>query len=146
MTACNQQIVSAFEDLGMTPEEIAADQDLELSAVKAILMQFSAAYRKYCKKDVEACFTDEEETMARQVIAEIARYNEDDRLRLRAAMYIRDDKKGRLDVMKSLVGLNFNALTFNDQMRKAIEAKNRSKSQVIDIPPEAKQLIEAHSK
>lgn len=143
MTAANQQIVSSFEELEMSPDEIAAEQDLELTSVKAILMQFSSLYRKQCKKDVEACFTDEEEVMARQVIANIARYSDDERIKLKAAVYIRNDKRGRLDVVSQMNGLNINVITFNEQLKKAKAAIERSKnSGVIDINSGNKELVE----
>jgi hypothetical protein len=142
MTAANQQIITAFEELDMTPEEIAAEQDLELTSVKAILMQFSGLYREQCKVKDDLNFTDEEEVAARQVITNIARYSEDERLRLRAAIYIRDDKKGRLDVVKQMNGLNINVIHFNDQMKRAIAAKERAK-QIINISPEQKQLVDS---
>lgn len=135
MTAANTQIVEAFEQLGMQPEEIATDQELDLTSVKAILMQFSSLYRKACAVKEDLSFTDEEEKMARQVISNIARGYVDDvdpRTQLKAAMYIRDDTKGRLDVVKAQVGLNLNVIMFNEQMKKAIAAKNRSKG-IVDI-------------
>lgn len=128
MTACNQQIVTAFEQLQMTPEEIAEDQDLDLASVKSILMQSSSQYRKACKTDDELNFTDDELTRANQVILNIAQYAEDERTRLRAAIYIRDDKKGRLDVVKAMTGLNINVLTFNQHMQEALEAMKRAKT------------------
>lgn len=134
MTAGNQQIVSAFEDLQMTPAEIAEDQDLELSAVHAVLLQFSSVFRKANGKTVAEEFTDEEHQMARDVIVTTARYSEDERLRLKAAAYIRDDKKGRLDAIKNSFGaVNFNVLSFNEIMRKAVNAKNKAKG-IIDVP------------
>ena len=126
----------------MTPEEIAAEQDLELASVKAILMQFSSEYRKACKVTDDYNFSDEEETMARQVIASLARYSDDERVKFRAAVYIRDDKRGRLDVVKNMNGLNINVISFNEQMKKAIAAKNRSKGIVTDVE-EIKQLTNA---
>lgn len=142
MTAANQQIITAFEELDMTPEEIAAEQDLELLSVKAILMQFSSVYRRQCKKQDDFNFTDEEEVMARQVIASLARYSDDERVKLRAAIYVRDDKRGRLDVLKNMNGLNINVISFNEQMKKAIAAKNRSKGIVntTDVESDVKQL------
>lgn len=135
MTACNQQIVTAFETLGMTPEEIADDQDLDLASIKSILMQSSSLYRKACKTNDELNFTDDELVRANQVILNIAQYGEDERTRLRAAIYIRDDKKGRLDVVKAMSGLNINVLTFNEHMQQALDAMKRAK-----VMPSTKEL------
>ena len=53
------------------------------------------------------------------VIKEIALGSEDDNLRLKAAMYIRDDKKGRKEVVHAVKGMNFNILQFNQFMQKS---------------------------
>lgn len=145
MTAANLSIVQSFESLGMTPEEIAEAEDLDLSAVKGILMQNSAKYRKACKKDVDFCFSDDEAMAAKQAIVEIMRYTDDDNLKLRAAKYLLDDKKGRLDVVKQQTGLNVNILQFNEHMQQALAAVQRSKellkSSAINI--EARELVKA---
>lgn len=140
MFSSSEQIVTAFEVNKMTPEEIAADFDCEVAAVKSILMQSSSFYRQACKTDDNLTFTDDEERMARQAIANIVRYTDDEHLRLRAAIYIRDDKKGRLDVVQASKGLNINLIAVNEQMRRAMEAVAKSKAlpagkanQVIDI-------------
>jgi len=130
MTATARQIVSAYETCGMTVEEIANDQELEPLAIKATLMQFSSNYRQDLKKqeneDIE--FSGEDHRAAVDVIRNIAKYSEDERLQLKAATYIRDDKKGRLDAIRQLGGLNINVLQFNETMKKAIAATNRAKS------------------
>lgn len=138
MTAANQQIVTAFEETGMTPEEISQELGYELAAIKSILMQSSSVYRKICRKDEDADtnFTEEEHTMARQVIANAARYSEDENLKFRAACYIRDDKKGRLDTIKANTGLNINVVMFNEQIAKARKAKDRAlEGRVIEALP-----------
>jgi len=144
MTAGSQQIITAYEELGMSAEQIADDQDLDIAAVKAVLMQFSRDFRVAAgQSPKEIGFNDEQEQAVIDVISNIARgYTEaDERTQLRAAMFLRNDRRGRLDIGKQLTGLNINVISFNEQMRKAIEAKNRSKSQVVDIPAEVKELI-----
>lgn len=144
MSGADQQIITAYEELGMSPEEIADDQDLDLTAVKAILMQFSTAFRQAAgKSPKEIGFSAEQEQAVVDVIANIARgYTDaDERTQLRAAMFLRNDRRGRLDIGKQLNGLNINVISFNEQMQKAIAAKQRSKEQIIDIPAEAKILI-----
>ena len=144
MTAGNQQIISAYEELGMTPEQIAEDQELDLFAVKAVLMQFSRMFRVAAgESPKEIGFNDEQEQAIVDVIANIARgYTDaDERTQLRAAMFLRNDRRGRLDIGKQLNGLNINVINFNEQMKKAIEAKQRSKSQVVDIPAEVIALV-----
>ena len=139
MTAANQSIITAFEDLGMTPEEISADQEYDIAAVKAALMQGSSKFRKLCGKDEECGFSPSEEKRALEVIAQIAQFSEDDNCRLRAAIYIRQDKRGRLDAVKQMAGLNINVISMNEQMQKALKAINKSKG-VVDIQ-EVKELV-----
>jgi len=142
--ATDNSIVVAFEDLGMTPEQIAEDQELELSAVKASLMQFSIKYRNILmgistngipKDDLD--FRDQELKEANEVILDLMRWSDDDRIRAKLAMYIRDDKKGRLDARTALLGdfnntLNINVMVFNERLQKAKEARKRA----IDITSE----------
>lgn len=86
----------------MTPVEIAEDMgNLDLAAVKAMLMNCSSKYRKDCGQE-----PDEEEALnfskddlkyVNRVIMDTIKSTEDDHLRTKLAMYVRDDKKGRRD-------------------------------------------------
>ena len=115
----------------MTPEDIAEDRGMDIAAVKAGLMQCSAKYRKDCGKEEQADdvlnFTDDDLVAVNKVIKEIALGAEDDNLRLKAAMYIRDDKKGRRDVQKAVGGMSFNILQFNQMMQKTREVADNMK-------------------
>ena len=119
----------------MSPEEIAEQEDIDITSIKAILMQFSSIYRKSCKVDDSLNFTEDELVRSNQVIASLMQYAEDENLRFRAAKYIRDDKKGRLDAPSALAGLNVNVLMFDERLKKALEAKNRSLG-LITSPPQ----------
>jgi hypothetical protein len=140
MSSINQSIVTAFEELGMTPEQIAEEYNLEIESIKATLMQFSSVFRQNAKKDDQLNFTDQELIAANQTIAQIMQYSEDDNLRLRAARYLRDDKKGRLDAVK-MAGLNINVLQFNVQLQKARKAIQESAARIIDLQPHEVQLL-----
>jgi hypothetical protein len=138
MQAATAQIVSMFETLGMGVEDIAEQQGMDPIAVKAALLQGSRAYRESQvsnSKDEECgVFTSREEQLARQAIVDLAAGSDDEHIRLKAAKYIRDDKKGRLD--KAAVGkLNINVLVFNETLRKARAAKARALGDVIDLQP-----------
>jgi hypothetical protein len=139
MNAANQQIVTAFEDLGMSPEEIAEDQDLDVVAVKAILAQSSRRFRKAAAADETLNFSDTELKAANETILQLMQSSEDENIRFRAAKYIRDDKKGRLDAVSKMNGMNVNVLMFNDHMKKALEAVERSRQissgVVVDVSP-----------
>jgi len=138
VTAANQQIITAYEELGLSPEQISEDQELDIVAVKSVLMQGSALYRRACKKDETLCFDDAQEKLALDVIYQIAagHTEADDNTRLRAAMYIRNDRRNRLDVVKQQAGLNINVIMMQDQMKKAIAAIQRSKGEVVNPKPE----------
>jgi len=90
------------------------------------------------KKEPALGFTDEQGVMSRDVIAQIAAgYSEaDPNTQLRAAQFIYQDKKGRLDINKQS-GLNLNVLMINEQiqvrMRQAIAAKQRSLGGVVEV-------------
>lgn len=139
MNAADTQIVESFETLGMTPEDIARDQELDLSCVKACLMQFSIKYKNALlgidsSIDKSLDFDAIQLKEANQVILDLMRYSEDDRIRAKLAMYVRDDSKGRLDAGKALLNdfngnLNINVLVFNERLQKAREARQRT----IDI-------------
>lgn len=139
IAAADNTIVTAFEELGMTPEEIALDQDLDISAVKASLMQFSVKYKNLLNginvKPDDLDFQDQELREANTVILDLMRYSTDDKLRGKLACYVRDDKKGRLDAKQSLLQdmnntFNVNVLVFNERLQKAKEARKRA----IDVP------------
>ena len=90
MTAASQQIVTAYEDLGMTIDEIAAQGLGEPVAIKAVLLQWSQKYREDTKTNKSCDFTDEDRDQALAVIRNAAMYAEDEHLRFRAAKYIHD--------------------------------------------------------
>ena len=118
-----EQIKVSFETLGMSPEDIAADRELDLASVKAALLQCSPKFRKLSNQapetDEHLNFSDDDLVAVNKVIKEIALGSEDDNLRLKAAIYIRDDKRGRKDVQKAVGGMGINILQFNQYMQKA---------------------------
>ena len=145
MTACNTQIITAFEVHGMAPEQIAEDMEMDIEAVKATLMQFSAQFRKAAQTDDKLNFNEQELIAANQVIAQIMQYSEDDNLRLRAARYIRDDKKGRLDATQ-MRGLNINAIQFNIRLQAARKSISESREKQVVLEVHEQKLLEAANK
>ncbi len=100
---------------------LAEDRDLDVTAVKAGLLQCSPVYRKLVRQEPDESandFTNEDLRAVNEVIKSIALGSEDDNLRLKAAMYIRDDKKGRKEVAKLAQSNTFNILSFNQEMSK----------------------------
>jgi hypothetical protein len=130
-----ESIKLAFESLGMTPEQIAEDRALDLVSVKAALAQSSSVYRKQCGQEEpeedDLNFSNEDLRRVNNVIKEIALGAEDDNLRLKAAMYIRDDKKGRREVMKAVGNSGMNILMFNQFMQKTRAVSDGVKSAIL---------------
>lgn len=117
-----QQIVTSYETLGLTVEQIANLDGLEPAAVKAILYSNSALYREAntpTSKDGDAteagpdAFNSTDEQLALGVIRRVAQTSDDDNAALRAAMFIRNDKRGRLDVKAGLRDLRLNVSVIN---------------------------------
>lgn len=127
LTGANTQIIEAYETLGMTPEEIASDLDFDIVAVKATLMQFSSQYRSALKTAPDLDFSVDEQLAAKQTMVELMRNTEDEYLKARLAMKIRDDGKGRLDV-GSMNGLKINVVAFNMHLTQARAMKERAKA------------------
>lgn len=125
-----ESIKVAYETLQMTPEEIAEDRELEIASVKASLMATSSSYRKACGQEPDEedalNFSNQDLKDVNEVILQTAKYAEDPNLRLKAAMYVRDDKKGRKEVVKQMGGQQFNILVFNEQMARIREAKQKA--------------------
>lgn len=130
-----EQIKIAYETLDMSPEQIAEDRELDIVAVKAALMQGSSKYRKDCGKEDEARselnFSDDQLADANKIIHELMMGSEDDNIRLKAAMYLRDDKKGRKEVVKQVGNQQFNILMFNQAMKQVRNGANELKRQVL---------------
>ena len=137
MTAELQTIRTCYEDEDMSPQEIADDRGLDLSAVKAGLMQCSSKYRKDCGQEQETednlNFTKDEQQRIMDVIRDLALGADDENLRFKAAIYIRDDFKGRKDVVKGMAGQQFNILMINEQMRKVREVTDGIKRKAINV-------------
>jgi len=102
----------------MSLAEIAEDEDLEVGAVKAALMQCSPKFRNESKTVVDLQFSEDDQLVAKQIIAELASNSEDENVKLRAAKYIRDDSKGRLD-LGSKNAPRINVLVFNEALERA---------------------------
>ncbi len=130
MTGEQESIRVAYETLGMTPDEISEDRGLEVASVKASLMATSSKYRKACGQEPEEedklNFSDQDLQDVNEIILQTAKYAEDPNLRFKAATYVRDDKKGRKEVVKQMGNQSFNILVFNEQMARLREAKQKA--------------------
>jgi hypothetical protein len=142
VSALLQQIKTAYEVNHMTPQEIAESFDgFDIASVKAALMASSGKFRKDClgedEKEAALNFSDDQLAAINQVIFETALAAEhsdgsvDYKTRLAAATYLRDDKKGRKDVMKNAVGNTFNLLQFNQQIQQIRSVADEAKKKAI---------------
>jgi len=129
MSSEQEQIRISYEQLGMSPDEIAQDRELEPEAVKMALASCSPKYRKDCGLEDKVThgtgtllnFSDEQLEKVNERLFGLAVGSENEVVALAACKYIRDDKKGRLDAVKALAGTTFNVLMFNEQMKKVNE-------------------------
>lgn len=138
MNAENQQIVTLFEEVGMGPDEIAQSEEMDLIAVKTILMQCSSLYRQESKQNKSLEFTVDEAEEMKQILLNRARYSEDEHLQVKCAIFIINDKKGRLDGGRMLGQLGNAVINFNMQMQKVQDARERT----LKKAEEVKQLVD----
>lgn len=130
-------IKTGYEVNGMTIEEIAEDRDMEIAVVKAALAQSSSKYRKEVGLssstiDVGLDFTDDELEAVNREIFKLAMYSEDEHVKTKNLHYIRDDKKGRKEVVKQVANQTFNLLQFNDSIARVREQAEKAKGRFID--------------
>ena len=110
----DSQILAAYRQ-GLTPEQIAEDLDFPVYAVKAKLMNLSADYRKACGNEPETQdelnLSREEQTAIKRKLMDTFLSSEDEHVIVKLGTYLRDDGKGRKDVIKQVGNVgNFNIL------------------------------------
>lgn len=116
----------------MTPEQIADTEHLDVIAVKAILYQCSGVFRESVKANKSLDFTDEQLDEANVAIANIMRYSDDDNLRFKAAMYLRDDRKGRKDRVNGLRQLNINITQINQHLIQVAQQMQKARAKSVN--------------
>lgn len=137
MTSLTTTIVKLYEEQHWDLNLIAKEVGFEVDEVKAVLVQYSGGYRKDIKAEVGTDYNDNDLALATSAIKEVMLSTEDEHLRVRCARYIRDDKKGRLDAIAGLGGLNINIFEFNDALRQARLAKEATENGKRPIEIEA---------
>lgn len=139
MTATDQQIKIAYEQGGKSPEFISEDFGFELYAVKAKLMQVSPKYRRDCGLEPvdqdELNLSREEQIQIKRALLNMA-LDEDTEPNIRAKLLLnlRDDGKGRKDVVKQMQGIGqMNILQLvNGSLQQAREGARALKECVMD--------------
>lgn len=115
-------IKTAYEELELTPEEIAEDQGLELGAVKACLKQNSPKFNRGVKSGTEEDISDEEYKQILGAYKQLALYSENDFVRERSLRQLINEKKGRLD-KKEITSLKVNVILVNQMIQQTRAAK-----------------------
>ena len=139
MTGTQTAIVSDYEQNGASPEQIAQDQDLDITAVKATLLQFSSKYRDTLQDKKSALVekedvTEDEYSEILAAYKNLALYSDNDFLRERALRNLINERKGRNDpkvkeqVVKS--GGTINVFTLNEYI---VEARAKALQNAIDV-------------
>lgn len=138
-TGATQQIVTAYEDNNLSPEQIAEafDNEFDVVAIKATLMQFSGKYRSLSNTVPEkkaVGFSEEQEEAAVRTIATLMEYSEDEHVRAKLAIFVREDRQGRRDSVTKLANAGgANIMQFQIFLNKANESLKFTEQKAIDI-------------
>lgn len=147
MSGSDQQIVTSYEELGMTVEQISCDTGWEPLAVKASLLQNSSLYRaeqnskgatlenagKVTPNPIED-FDQKDLIDSKTVLRELLHAEDDPHLRFKVAKFMRDEKKGRLDPIRAIKDIkNITVQQFNITLVKAREARARAAQKFIEV-------------
>jgi hypothetical protein len=146
------QLIASYEQAGLSPEQIAAADGYEVAAVKAILFAKSAIYRAAvgrpgplnAAQDAKALdLTESDEEIANRVFRDLAESAENEGVRLKAAMRIKDERRKRLDPRATFGNIinNTTILNLNEHFTKAasalaqkvLPAKQLQTQQITDV-------------
>ena len=133
----DSQILAAYKQ-GLSPEEISADLGFPVYAVKAKLMSLSTEYRKACGMEVEeqdeVNLSREEQMQIKRRLYDTFMATEDEHVIVKLGTYLRDDGKGRKDVVKQMQGIGqMNILQLvNGSLQQAREGARALKECVMD--------------
>jgi hypothetical protein len=124
-----------YEELDMSPEEIATSEGYELGAVKAALIAVSSQYRGALSNGVNSpeskhpheYISDEEERELFNAYKWLALNGEQEGVRAKIIRDLIAEKRGRNDIAKVVKGTQVNVVLINDSIRKAREAIKRIK-------------------
>jgi hypothetical protein len=133
MSLAITQLIASYEQAGMSPEQIAQADGLEVAAVKAVLFAKSAMYRQAVGRpgplnaasDTKAVdLTETDEELANNVFRQLAESADNDSVRLKAACRIKDERRKRLDPRAGFGAIinNTTIIALNDHFSKAASA------------------------
>ena len=145
MSTTTLDILTMYNN-GLSVEEIAADTGYDALAVKQVLIANSPEFRKSLKATAQPAPGSQTENDAQEeskimlgVIRDIALTEEDNPMaRLRAAIYVHDELKGRND-KKEMKGPSINVLVLNAAINRArLRSAETDISSMIELPEAAK--------
>ena len=134
IAAAGEGLKVAYETLGLTVEQIAEQQELEVSEVRAVLWQVS---RKF-KQDTGAAIESSDEI--EELYKDLAKHSSVDAVREKALRFLINEKRGRNDVPVELMrikqraqivnetNLAMNLANFNEEMRRIRNELNAATS------------------
>lgn len=97
--AAGTQVVAAYEQLGLTVEQIAEQMEMEVGQVKSLLYQLSTRY----KQELGGSIDNTDELV--KLYEDLARSSPCDAVREKALRFLIDEKKGRNDIGLELLRL-----------------------------------------
>lgn len=136
--SCANEELAQMYDAGLSLEEMALETGYEVSAIKNTLLQISSRYRAEARlvakrEGAKPQITDEEDDAIIEALKNIVYSSDNDMVRVKAAIYLHDEKKGRNDArLKQTSGVNINVLMLNSALKKVRQIDADVKS-IIDL-------------
>jgi hypothetical protein len=165
ISALDTQVLTAYETLGMSPEEIAGELQINLEAVIYSLSSNSPSYRKFVRDSEKANSTggsqittpvegalvsttipndvsDAESQEMLEIMKQIARAGDNEDTRFKAAKYIFEEKKGRNAAVVERIGSGLSLAHLNNAIQDAVKRASAYGhiKPVIDIKPLAESV------
>lgn len=125
-----EQILALYEISGLSVEEISSQLDnLDSAVIGSVLRQYSAMYRAaHPEADGMAQdFNDSEFKAARNTIAELAMSADNDFIKLHAAKFVFNERKGRNDPKAPQITLTNNNIVLISERAKRLRAARQVK-------------------
>lgn len=151
MTAADKQIVTMYEDLDISPEQIVQElnEEYDIEAIKMSLLQNSPKYKQDAHHavaitngnapDAQGIFTEDERQLARQTAVRLMQHSELDVVQARMVETILNEQRAERTSQKltALAGAKINILQFQEHltMVKASMQRAREASVVVDVTP-----------
>lgn len=119
--------IVAMYDLGLDPAAIAEDRGLDEAIVRTVLKAHSP---EYCAANKETeDIPDDVYAQINKAMIDTALHSEDERLRMRLCMRLKDEKKGRLDRGKTVVAY----LPVIEEVNRRFAAMKQARQTAIEV-------------